>query len=229
MKIVVDLTRCQGYAQCAFAAPDVFAIQGDEPLLYGSDPDDAQREKIARAAAACPVQAIFLDRADAQNRYAEPGTHVPAPGPEEALKRTGRIVIVGASLAALVAVSTLRREGFTGSLTVIGDEPYLPYDRPPLSKQVLMGQVPARRTALPRRDEFDAHWRVGVAARRRPTALPREPRSARPPPPPRRDRRRQPRATPAPVTMHRTRQTTLRRTQTPAPHDERVLTAPHRP
>ncbi|MET8245988.1 ferredoxin [Streptomyces sp. NPDC005202] len=58
MKIVVDLTRCQGYAQCAFAAPDVFAIQGDEALLYDSDPDDAQREKIARAAAACPVQAI---------------------------------------------------------------------------------------------------------------------------------------------------------------------------
>ncbi|WP_127356835.1 FAD-dependent oxidoreductase [Actinacidiphila soli] len=164
MKIVVDLTRCQGYAQCAFAAPDVFAIQGDEALLYDADPDDTQREKIARAAAACPVQAIFLDREDARNRQSGRGTHVPAPGPEEAFKRTGRIVIVGASLAGLVAGSTLRREGFTASLTVIGDEPHLPYDRPPLSKQVLMGQVPARRTALPRRDEVDAHWRLGVAA-----------------------------------------------------------------
>ncbi|MFF3463912.1 FAD-dependent oxidoreductase [Streptomyces sp. NPDC002619] len=163
MKIVVDLTRCQGYAQCAFAAPDVFVIRGDEALLYDTDPGDAQREKVARAAAACPVQAIFLDREDAQHRPAGPedGT---APGPEQALGRAGRIVIVGASLAGLRAALVLRREGFTGSLTVIGDEPHPPYDRPPLSKQVLLSQVPARRTALPRRDGLDAHWRLGVAA-----------------------------------------------------------------
>ncbi|GAA3791494.1 FAD-dependent oxidoreductase [Streptomyces chiangmaiensis] len=163
MKIVVDLTRCQGYAQCAFAAPDVFVIRGDEALLYDTDPDDAQREKIARAAAACPVQAIFLDREDAQHRPVGPEVGA-APGPEQALRRAGRIVIVGASLAGLRAALVLRREGFTGSLTVIGDEPHPPYDRPPLSKQVLLGQVPARRTALPRRDELDAHWRLGVAA-----------------------------------------------------------------
>lgn len=159
MKVVVDLTRCQGYAQCAFAAPDVFAIHGDEALLYDTDPDDAQREKVGRAAAACPVQAIFLDRDD--TRIRQPVT---APGPEEAFERTGRIVVVGASLAGLRAGRTLRREGFTGSLTVIGDEPHAPYDRPPLSKQVLMGQVPARRTGLPRHEALDAHWRLGVAA-----------------------------------------------------------------
>ncbi|MGW0770678.1 FAD-dependent oxidoreductase [Streptomyces sp. NPDC002676] len=163
MKIVVDLTRCQGYAQCAFAAPDVFVIRGDEALLYDTDPDDAQREKIARAAAACPVQAIFLDREDTQRRPAGPEVGA-APSPEQSLRRAGRIVIVGASLAGLRAALVLRREGFTGSLTVIGDEPHPPYDRPPLSKQVLLGQVPARRTALPRRDELDAHWRLGVAA-----------------------------------------------------------------
>nr|WTB35484.1 FAD-dependent oxidoreductase [Streptomyces sp. NBC_00830] len=158
MKVVVDLTRCQGYAQCAFAAPDVFAIQGDEALLYDTDPDDAQREKVVRAAAACPVQAIFLDRED------ERRTQVASPGPEEVLKRTGRIVIVGASLAGLRAGWTLRQEGFAGSLTVIGEEPDPPYDRPPLSKQVLMGRVPARRTTLPRHDALEAHWRLGVAA-----------------------------------------------------------------
>ncbi|SFH07562.1 FAD-dependent oxidoreductase [Streptomyces mirabilis] len=169
MKVVVDLTRCQGYAQCAFAAPDVFVIHGDEALLYDTDPDDAQREKIVRAAAACPVQAIFLDRDDTRIREPAPETHVAethvaAPDPGEAFKRTGRIVIVGASLAGLRAGRMLRQEGFTGSLTVIGDEPHAPYDRPPLSKQVLLGQVPARRTGLPRRDELDAHWRFGVAA-----------------------------------------------------------------
>lgn len=83
MKVVVDLTRCQGYAQCAFAAPDVFAIHGDEALLYDTDPDDAQREKVVRAAAACPVQAIFLDRDATRIRQPAPETHVTAPGPEK--------------------------------------------------------------------------------------------------------------------------------------------------
>src|SRR5262249_31138700 len=50
------------------------------------------------------------------------------------------------------------------SLTLIGDEPCEPYDRPPLSKQVLDGWVPAQRTALPRPGDLDAHWRLGVPA-----------------------------------------------------------------
>ena len=49
-------------------------------------------------------------------------------------KSTGRFVIVGASLAGLRAAEALRKEGFTGPLTIIGDEPEEPYDRPPLSK-----------------------------------------------------------------------------------------------
>jgi 3-phenylpropionate/trans-cinnamate dioxygenase ferredoxin reductase subunit len=55
--------------------------------------------------------------------------------------KDGRIVIVGASPAGLRAAEALREEGFTGSLTVVGDEPHAPYDRPPLSKQVLLGQA----------------------------------------------------------------------------------------
>ncbi|MFF0855687.1 NAD(P)/FAD-dependent oxidoreductase [Streptomyces sp. NPDC003280] len=80
------------------------------------------------------------------------------------LRREGRIVIVGASLAGLRAAETLRAEGFTGSLTMIGDEPYEPYDRPPLSKAVLLGKASAHRTELPHRHETDAEWRLGVAA-----------------------------------------------------------------
>ncbi|MFI6063297.1 NAD(P)/FAD-dependent oxidoreductase [Streptomyces sp. NPDC051286] len=78
--------------------------------------------------------------------------------------RDGRIVIVGASLAGLRAAETLREKGFTGSLTVVGDEPYPPYDRPPLSKQVLLGKVPADTTGLPIRRDPDADWRLGVRA-----------------------------------------------------------------
>ena len=65
MRLVVDLNRCQGYAQCAFLAPDVFTMHGDEALLYDPHADPGQREKVARAAAACPVQAILVDDPDA--------------------------------------------------------------------------------------------------------------------------------------------------------------------
>lgn len=78
--------------------------------------------------------------------------------------RQGRIVVVGASLAGLRAAETLRDQGFTGSLTMIGDEPYEPYDRPPLSKQALLGRARPEDTALPRRRDVDAAWRLGVAA-----------------------------------------------------------------
>jgi NADPH-dependent 2,4-dienoyl-CoA reductase/sulfur reductase-like enzyme len=79
-------------------------------------------------------------------------------------KDNGRIVIVGASLTGLRAAEALREEGFRGHLTIIGDEPDEPYDRPPLSKQVLKGWVPADHTKLPRLREVDADWRLGVAA-----------------------------------------------------------------
>ena len=52
-----------------------------------------------------------------------------------------RIVVVGASLAGLRAVETLRAEGYDGSLALVGAEPWVPYDRPPLSKQVLRNEV----------------------------------------------------------------------------------------
>jgi hypothetical protein len=79
-------------------------------------------------------------------------------------KASARIVIVGASLAGLRAAEGLRDAGFSGQLTIIGDEPYEPYDRPPLSKQVLKGWVPANRTELPRLRAVDAEWRLGTAA-----------------------------------------------------------------
>lgn len=73
------------------------------------------------------------------------------------------VVVVGASLAGLRAAGSLRQEGYTGRITVIGDETHLPYDRPPLSKQVLSGEWDAERVALPHH-ELNAEWRLGVAA-----------------------------------------------------------------
>jgi NADPH-dependent 2,4-dienoyl-CoA reductase/sulfur reductase-like enzyme len=82
----------------------------------------------------------------------------------DSFKANGRIVIVGASLAGLRGAEALRNEGFTGHLTIIGDEPNEPYDRPPLSKQVQKGWVKADHTKLPRMRAIDAEWRLGVAA-----------------------------------------------------------------
>lgn len=54
-----------------------------------------------------------------------------------------RIVIVGASLAGLRAAEALRKQGFDGGLVMLGAEAHLPYDRPPLSKELLKGDVGA--------------------------------------------------------------------------------------
>ena len=76
------------------------------------------------------------------------------------------IVVVGASLAGLRAVDALRRHGYGGSITWIGAEPELPYDRPPLSKQILRGEwEPARASLKANYDAFGTDLRLGTRAR----------------------------------------------------------------
>jgi len=81
--------------------------------------------------------------------------------------RPGRIVVVGASLAGLSAVETLRQDGFDGELVAVGAEPVLPYDRPPLSKQVLQGHWEPEKTELRDQAQYDAlgvTWHLGRRA-----------------------------------------------------------------
>lgn len=59
-----------------------------------------------------------------------------------------RVVVVGASAAGLATAETLRRGGHRGAITLVGAERHLPYDRPPLSKQILSGQWKAERLPL---------------------------------------------------------------------------------
>jgi NADPH-dependent 2,4-dienoyl-CoA reductase/sulfur reductase-like enzyme len=75
------------------------------------------------------------------------------------------VAIVGASLAGLSAARALRAQGFDGRLTVIGDEAQRPYDRPPLSKEFLCGNVSEADLALESDDDdLQADWRLGVGA-----------------------------------------------------------------
>jgi NADPH-dependent 2,4-dienoyl-CoA reductase/sulfur reductase-like enzyme len=76
-----------------------------------------------------------------------------------------RIVIVGAGLAGLRAAEALRAEGFAGSVIVVGEERERPYDRPPLSKQVLIGFASADHTTLPQLGPADdVEWKLGTRA-----------------------------------------------------------------
>ncbi len=78
-----------------------------------------------------------------------------------------RVVIVGAALCGGTAAATLRHEGFDGELTLIGSESHPPYERPPLSKAFLRGEVPFE-DALVRPEAFwpenGIEARLGVAA-----------------------------------------------------------------
>ena len=51
MRIVIDLNRCLGYAQCVPLAPEVLKLSGEEALTYNPNPDDSQRLRVLRAAA----------------------------------------------------------------------------------------------------------------------------------------------------------------------------------
>ncbi|UOB14919.1 NAD(P)/FAD-dependent oxidoreductase [Streptomyces sp. HP-A2021] len=76
---------------------------------------------------------------------------------------SGRIVVAGASLGGLRAAEQLRAAGWTGGITVIGDEPHRPYNRPPLSKEVLAGKASFASLAFtPKPSAADVEWRLGT-------------------------------------------------------------------
>ncbi|MER6050131.1 FAD/NAD(P)-binding oxidoreductase [Streptomyces sp. NPDC001793] len=74
------------------------------------------------------------------------------------------VVVVGAGLAGVRAAGELRARGFSGALTVVSDEVELPYDRPPLTKQVVSGTLTADDIRLAGAEDFGARWVRGTAA-----------------------------------------------------------------
>ncbi|MDX6741131.1 FAD/NAD(P)-binding oxidoreductase [Actinocorallia sp. A-T 12471] len=74
----------------------------------------------------------------------------------------GEIVVAGASLGGLRAAEQLRAAGWTGGITLVGEEPHPPYNRPPLSKEVLAGKAAFDSLAFkPRASVADVTWRLG--------------------------------------------------------------------
>ena len=86
------------------------------------------------------------------------------------------VLILGGGQAGAQAVDSLRREGFAGRLVLVGDEPHLPYQRPPLSKQYLAGEMADERLPFRHQAYYDQHrvelklgqraTRIDAAARR---------------------------------------------------------------
>lgn len=77
------------------------------------------------------------------------------------------IVVAGTGIAGVRAAEVLRQEGYTGALTLIGEEDCEPYDRPPLSKQVLTGKSDIADIGLldaPTRTGLRADWLTGLRA-----------------------------------------------------------------
>jgi len=60
LQVIVDMTLCQHYGQCVFAAPEVFQLDDNGELVYEPAPDVATREDVLGAIDACPMQAIRL-------------------------------------------------------------------------------------------------------------------------------------------------------------------------
>ncbi|MEE3329415.1 MAG: FAD/NAD(P)-binding oxidoreductase [Myxococcota bacterium] len=87
------------------------------------------------------------------------------------MSKLDRVVIAGASLAGLRAAESLRQLGFEGQLTLLGDEDAMPYDRPPLSKEVLRGDWEPEQTALVRDPARFEALQLDLRLGRRATAL----------------------------------------------------------
>ena len=72
MRIVFNLNKCLGYAQCVPLAPEVIQLSGEEAIAYDPNPDESQRLRVLRAVASCPVRAIMVDQLDESESTTKP-------------------------------------------------------------------------------------------------------------------------------------------------------------
>ena len=78
-----------------------------------------------------------------------------------------RVVVVGAGMGGLRAAEGVRKAGYADQLVLVGAEIHMPYNRPPLSKEVLATEVEHERVAFPLRAALgEVDWRLGLTASR---------------------------------------------------------------
>ncbi len=142
MKVHVDMNLCQAHGECVFAAPDVFELHDDDSLTWVEEVGEDETGRGRAGRAGLPDDG---DQARGLRSFAM------------------RIVVVGASLAGLRAAQALRAAGHADEVVVIGDEARRPYTRPPLSKELLVGDHTVEQCDFPS-DEVDVEWRLGAAA-----------------------------------------------------------------
>ncbi len=142
IQVTVDMDKCQHYGQCCFEAEDIFQLDNDGKLSYQAQASD-DRSPTSKALPTLP----------------DAGHHL------RAIMTPDQVVIVGAGLGGLRAAESLRGAGYDGHLVIVGDEPHLPYNRPPLSKEALAGGVVVEDLHFRRRSSIDdVEWRLGSAA-----------------------------------------------------------------
>ncbi|NJP46170.1 FAD-dependent oxidoreductase [Streptomyces sp. PRB2-1] len=163
VRISVDNNRCHIYGICQQEAPEVFRISEGGSLHYTRSVPAEFAAQARQAVRCCPMQAVSIRGGAGPGGAGGSGIGERRPARplrSGAAARAGRrrIAVAGGGLAGLSAATRLRERGFDGELVIVGEEPYLPYSRPPLSKQYLAGEL-AEEQLLFRADEgLDAHW-----------------------------------------------------------------------
>src|SRR5690606_38951378 len=107
-----------------------------------------------------------------QRRPAHGSARVESPAPTRSGVVSEQHVIIGGGQAAAQAAQTLRQSAPEARIVVVGEEPELPYQRPPLSKKYLAGELPRERLAL-RPESFYAERRIELELGRRVVAIDR--------------------------------------------------------
>ena len=155
MRVVVDYDLCESNALCMAAAPEVFEVRDDDFLYVLQDEPRRGAAGEGRGGRSPLPQASHHDRG--LRRGSDPRSWASTTSSSS-----------GPRWLACARPRSCASQGYAGTISLVGDEPHRPYDRPPLSKQVLAGSKPPESTTLSvvhgTLDDLELDWRLGQSA-----------------------------------------------------------------